>query len=87
MCFCGEIHLQHPGLNGQGFLKHRKSKTEQGPRFPCFLLPCSANTIRGMLWVNQKGSGVSSQVWGQLTFANLTLGKLLVLVFLKLTEL
>lgn len=66
---------------------HRKSKTEQGPRFPCFLLPCGANTVRGVLWVNQKCSGVSSQVWGQLNFANLTLCKLLVLVFLKLTEL
>lgn len=74
-------------MNGQSFSKvTRKSETkQQGPRSHCFLLPCGANTVKRILWVNPKDSGDSSQIWGQFSSANLTLGKLLVLVFLRLT--
>ena len=74
---CSEIHLHHRGLNGQGFSSvTRKSDKEQGPRSPCFLLCYGTNTVKVVLWVNHKGFGVSSQMWGQLSFASLALGEL-----------
>lgn len=86
ICFHSGIHLWHPGLNGRSFSKVTgKSETKrQGLRSHCFLLPCGANTVKHILWVNHEDSGVSSQIWGQLSSATLTLGELLVLLFLRL---
>lgn len=61
----------------------RKSETEQTQVLG--LLSCYPVIVKGVLWMNHKGSGVSSQLWGQLRSATLTLGKLLVLVFLRLS--
>ena len=88
VCSHSWIHLQHQDQMDKAFPRlHRKSETEQrqGPRPPCFLLSCGANTVKGVLWVNDTGSRVSSQLWGQLSSATPTLSKSFVLVFLWLS--